>query len=166
MCTNLKSLFKIKPLSGKGAAAVTGAGKLTTRVGAGVSSAAPAAGLVGAAYAGSQFIKPYDDAGYNFISNMLSKIGIGSGGESPDFVQQAIDKSKEQQALLQQQIAEQQQQNQLSRDMIGKLSTLINVTGQNKPTFIFGGSLLDGISQNVQQQEKRHGAPPPYMIVK
>lgn len=153
-------------LSGKGAAAVTGAGKLTTRVGAGVSSAAPAAGLVGAAYAGSQFIKPYDDAGYNFISNMLSKIGIGSGGESPDFVQQAIDKSKEQQALLQQQIAEQQQQNQLSRDMIGKLSTLIKVTGQNKPTFNFGGSLLDGISQNVQQQEKRHGAPPPYMIVK
>ncbi|MBK0063972.1 MULTISPECIES: phage tail tape measure protein [unclassified Acinetobacter] len=123
-------------------------------------------GLVGAAYAGSQFIKPYDDAGYNFISQVLSKIGIGDGGESPDFVQQAIDKNKEQQALLQQQVAEQQQQNQLSRDMIGKLNTLINVTGQNKPTFSFGGSLLDGISQNAQQQEKRHGAPPPYMIVK
>lgn len=126
-----------------------------------------AAGLVGLSYIVKQMADPVDEAGYSFVSKMLSKIGIGDGsGERPDFVQQAIDKNKEQQALLQQQVAEQQQQNQLSRDMIGKLNTLINVTGQNKPNFNFGGSLLDGISQNAQQQEKRHGAPPSYMLIK
>ncbi|MFW2122862.1 phage tail tape measure protein [Acinetobacter ursingii] len=50
--------------------------------------------------------------------------------------------------------------------LLGKIDALITATNQNKPTFNFGGSLLDGISQNAQQQEKRHGAPPSYMLVK
>lgn len=136
-----------------------GGNSSSTKVGVG-----GAAGLVGAAYAGSQFIKPYDDAGYNFISQMLSKIGIGDGSKSPDFVQQAIDKSKEQQALLQQQLTEQQKQNQQSERVIQALSDVKGAITANKPVFNFGGSLLDGISQNAQQQEKRHGAFIPWRI--
>ncbi|KQK67639.1 hypothetical protein AOX58_10725 [Acinetobacter baumannii] len=124
---------------------------------------ASALGGVAAAYAGSQLIKPIDDAGYNLVSGLLAKIGIGSGGESPDFVQQAIEQSKAQQASAEEKsnklIAEQQKQNQLSQDLINKMNTLIDVTGQNKPTINFSGGLLGAISENAVAQEKRHGAP-------
>ncbi|WP_369012482.1 hypothetical protein [Acinetobacter baumannii] len=126
-------------------------------------SGASALGGVAAAYAGSQLIKPIDDAGYNLVSGLLAKIGIGSGGESPDFVQQAIEQSKAQQASAEEKsnklIAEQQKQNQLSQDLINKMNTLIDVTGQNKPTINFSGGLLGAISENAAAQEKRHGAP-------
>lgn len=147
-------------LGGKGGSVVKGAGGLAARAGAGASAVAPAAGLVGAGYLGSQIFKPMDDYLYGIVDKFF-----GGSGEKQDFVQQAIEKSKEQQTLLQQQITEQQQQTQLSRDMLSKLNTLINVTGQNKP-LSFGGSLLDGISQHASQQEKRSGAPPAYIIVK
>ncbi|PRV98634.1 hypothetical protein CSB87_3156 [Acinetobacter sp. AR_0276] len=42
--------------------------------------------------------------------------------------------------------------------MINKLNTLINVTGQNKPTFNFSGGLLGAISEHAATEEKRHGA--------
>lgn len=122
---------------------------------------ASALGGVAAAYAGSQLIKPIDDAGYNLVSGLLAKIGIGSGGESPDFVQQAIEQSKAQQASAEEKssqlINEQQKQNALSQDIINKLNTLINVTGQNKPVN-FSGGLLGAISENAAAEEKRHGA--------
>ncbi|MDU7367467.1 MAG: hypothetical protein E7L19_10035, partial [Acinetobacter baumannii] len=122
---------------------------------------ASAVGGVAAAYAGSQLIKPIDDAGYNLVSGLLAKIGIGSGGESPDFVQQAIEQSKAQQASAEEKssqlIAEQQKQNKLSQEMISKINTLINVTGQNK-TINFSGGLLGAISENAAAEEKRHGA--------
>ncbi|MFH4134614.1 hypothetical protein WAI79_19575, partial [Acinetobacter baumannii] len=89
-----------------------------------------------AAYTGYQIFKPIDDAGYSMVSDVLAKVGIGSGGERPDFVQQAIEQSKAQQASAEEKssqlIAEQQKQNQLSQEMINKINTLINVTGQNK----------------------------------
>ncbi|MFV5413849.1 hypothetical protein [Acinetobacter baumannii] len=126
------------------------------------SGAAKAAGLVGAAYAGSQLIKPIDDAGYSLVSDLLAKVGIGSGGERPDFVQQAIEQSKAQQASAEEKssqlIAEQQQQNVLSRELINKINTLIDVTGQNKP-MNFSGGLLGAISEHAATEEKRHGAP-------
>ncbi|EKU67607.1 hypothetical protein BFR69_00685 [Acinetobacter pittii] len=130
---------------------------------------ASALGGVAAAYAGSQLIKPIDDAGYNFVSGLLAKIGIGSGGERPDFVQQAIEQGKAQQASAEEKssqlIAEQQKQNQLSQEMINRINALINVTGQNKPmVFNGGGSLLDAISHNAATQEARHGAPPYYLM--
>ncbi|MBN6515561.1 hypothetical protein [Acinetobacter pittii] len=133
-------------------------GAVTTATGS-----ATALGGVAAAYAGSQLIKPIDDAGYNLVSGLLAKIGIGSGGESPDFVQQAIEQSKAQQASAEEKssqlIAEQKQQNVLSQDIINKLNTLIDVTGQNKPTFNFSGGLLGAISENANAEGKRHGAP-------
>ncbi|MDV4263311.1 phage tail tape measure protein [Acinetobacter seifertii] len=128
-----------------------------------------AAGLVGAAYVGSQIIKPYDDAGYSIVSKFLSKIGIGSGdSKSPDFVQQAIEQSKAQQASAEvkttQLITEQQKQNALSQELINQVKNLIHVTGQNKP-IASGNTLLDSISQNAQKQEQRYGAPrPPFKI--
>ncbi|EHU1483095.1 phage tail tape measure protein [Acinetobacter baumannii] len=125
------------------------------------SNAAKTAGLVGAAYTGYQIFKPIDDAGYSMVSDLLAKVGIGSGGERPDFVQQAIEQSKAQQASAEEKssqlIAEQQKQNQLSQEMINKINTLINVTGQNK-TINFSGGLLGAISENAAVEEKRHGA--------
>jgi len=131
-------------------------------------SAAKTAGLVGAAYTGFELFKPIDDAGYKTVSDLLAKIGIGSGGERPDFVQQAIEQGKAQQASAEEKssqlIAEQQKQNQLSQEMINRINALINVTGQNKPmVFNGGGSLLDAISHNAATQESRHGAPPFYL---
>ncbi|HFE8220509.1 TPA: phage tail tape measure protein, partial [Acinetobacter baumannii] len=122
------------------------------------SNAAKTAGLVGAAYTGYQIFKPIDDAGYSMVSDLLAKVGIGSGGERPDFVQQAIEQSKAQQASAEEKssqlIAEQQKQNQLSQEMINKINTLINVTGQNK-TINFSGGLLGAISENAAAEEKR-----------
>ncbi|AOP63328.1 phage tail tape measure protein [Acinetobacter baumannii] len=126
------------------------------------SGAAKTAGLVGAAYTGYQIFKPIDDAGYSLVSDLLAKVGIGSGGERPDFVQQAIEQSKAQQASAEEKssqlIAEQQQQNVLSRELINKINTLIDVTGQNKP-MNFSGGLLGAISEHAATEEKRHGAP-------
>ncbi|MFW1760556.1 phage tail tape measure protein [Acinetobacter calcoaceticus] len=53
----------------------------------------------------------------------------------------------------------QDKQNALSQELINKINTLINVTGQNKPTINFSGGLLGAISENAAAQEKRHGAP-------
>ncbi|EPH7255951.1 phage tail tape measure protein [Acinetobacter baumannii] len=131
-------------------------------------NAVKTAGLVGAGYMGFELFKPIDDAGYKTVSDLLAKIGIGSGGERPDFVQQAIEQGKAQQASAEEKssqlIAEQQKQNQLSQEMINRINALINVTGQNKPmVFNGGGSLLDAISHNAATQEARHGAPPFYL---
>lgn len=52
----------------------------------------------------------------------------------------------------------QDKQNALSQELINKLNTLINVTGQNKPTFNFSGGLLGAISEHAATEEKRHGA--------
>ena len=61
-------------------------------------------------------------------------------------------------AKYEQMISEQQQQNQLSKDLSNKLSTLINVTQQNKPVInLGGGSFMDQISQHARTEEKRHG---------
>lgn len=68
------------------------------------SGAAKTAGLVGAAYTGYQIFKPVDDAGYSLVSNLLAKVGIGSGGDRPDFVQQAIEQSKAQQASAEEKV--------------------------------------------------------------
>ncbi|MCU4307011.1 phage tail tape measure protein [Acinetobacter ursingii] len=96
----------------------------------------------------------FDDKMGSFIAHILSPFS-----EEAKAAVEAQDK-------YDQMIAEQQKQNQQSERVI---QTLLDVKGAitaNKPVFNFGGSLLDGISQNAQQQEKRHGAPPPYMIVK
>ncbi|MEQ1087638.1 phage tail tape measure protein [Acinetobacter seifertii] len=125
------------------------------------SGAAKTAGLVGAAYTGYQIFKPMDDAGYSLVSNLLAKVGIGSGGDRPDFVQQAIEQSKAQQASAEEKsnqlISEQQKQNALSQELINKMNTLIGVTGQSKP-INFSGGLLGAISEHAATEEKRHGA--------
>ncbi|MBJ8502296.1 phage tail tape measure protein [Acinetobacter pittii] len=150
--------FTLKSMGGKALPDLpTTKGGLASKV----SGAAKTASLVGAAYTGYEIFKPMDDAGYNLVSGLLAKIGIGSGGERPDFVQQAIEQSKAQQASAEEKssqlINEQQKQNALSQDIINKLNTLINVTGQNKPVN-FSGGLLGAISENAAAEEKRHGA--------
>lgn len=110
--------------------------------------------LAGGAEIFSSLMKPIDDYFYGLVDKLF-----GGSGEKQDFVEQAIDQYKEQQALLQQQVTEQQQQNQLSRDVIGKLNTLINVTEQNKPVNL-NGSLLDAVNGLAQKESNRHGSVP------
>ena len=112
-----------------------------------------AAGLAGLAYTGYELFEPIDD----YIYSSLDKIRGGSG-ERPDFVQQAIDKSiaaqSEQNAEL---VAKQEQANQLSQEMIGKLNSLISVTQQNKPIPFSASGLLGDITKHAAAEEKRHG---------
>lgn len=112
------------------------------------------AGVAAAAYTGYELFKPIDD----YIYSSFDKIRGGSG-ERPDFVQQAIDKSiaaqSQQSAEL---IAKQDQANQLSQDMIGKLNSLISATQQNKPMPMNMSGLLGDISKHAATEEKRHGA--------
>lgn len=112
-----------------------------------------AAGLAGLAYTGYELFEPIDD----YIYSSLDKIRGGSG-ERPDFVQQAIDKSiaaqSEQNAEL---VAKQEQANQLSQEMIGKLNSLISVTQQNKPIPFSASGLLGDITKHAATEEKRHG---------
>ena len=125
------------------------------------SSGLKAAGFAGLAYAGYELFEPLDD----YIYSSLDKIRGGSG-ERPDFLQQAIDKSiaaqSEQNAEL---VAKQEQANQYSQEMIGKLNSLIAATQQNKPIPFSASGLLGDITNHAAAEEKRHGAPPSYMMV-
>ena len=58
-----------------------------------------------------------------------------------------------------------EQANQLSQEMIGKLNSLISVTQQNKPIPFSASGLLGDITNHAAAEEKRHGAPPSYMMV-
>lgn len=119
-----------------------------------------AAGLAGLAYAGYELYQPLDD----YIYSSLDKIRGGSG-ERPDFVQQAIEKKLEQQAQQSSELLNQQQEaNKLSADLSNKLSTLINVTQQNKPIPFSAGSLLDGVSGHAKNESSRTGAFIPWKI--
>ena len=70
----------------------------------------------------------------------------------------------EAQTKYEQMIAEQQQQNQLSKDISTKLSTLISTTAQNKPIPLNVGGLLGDISNHAAAEEKRQGAFIPWKI--
>ncbi|MGE4314554.1 phage tail tape measure protein [Acinetobacter sp.] len=70
----------------------------------------------------------------------------------------------EAQTKYEQMIAEQQQQNQLSKDISTKLSTLISTTAQNKPIPLNVGGLLGDISNHAAAEEKRQGAFVPWKI--
>lgn len=119
-----------------------------------------AAGFAGLAYAGYELFEPLD----NYIYSSLDKIRGGSG-ERPDFVQQAIDKSiAEQSKQNAELVAKQEQANELSKDMIGKLNSLITATQQNKPIPFSTGGLLGDMSNHAAAEEKRHGAFIPWKI--
>lgn len=113
-------------------------------------------GTAAALYTGWEVFKPLDDTLYSKISGLF-----GGDEKRPDFVQDAINQSKDQQSkengelLAQQQVA-----NKFLGDMVNKLNSLINVTSQNKPLpFNFpSGGLLGDISRNAADEEKRHGA--------
>lgn len=62
-------------------------------------------------------------------------------------------------------IAEQQTSNQYNKELIGNIKTLINVTQQNKPIPFSASGLLGDITNHAAAEEKRHGAPPSYMMV-
>lgn len=136
-----------------GAASTVGGGK--------ASSAIKTAGAVAAAYTGYELFKPLDDKLYGVIDKFF-----GGNGEKKDFVQAAIEKSIDQQAQQNNEmLAKQEQNNQYSRELIGSIKTLINVTGQNKPIGLPGSSPLMQ-SMNSATEEKRHGAPPAYLLRK
>ncbi|WP_151730359.1 phage tail tape measure protein [Acinetobacter junii] len=141
-------------LSGGAKTAGNGATGAATKAGSGL---AKTAGVAAAGYLGYELFKPLDDFFYGKVASLF-----GASEERPDFVQMAIDQSKAQQASAEEKsnqlISEQQKQNALSQELINKLNTLINVTGQ-KPAIDFSGGLLGALSQNAAAEEKRHGAP-------
>ncbi|CAB1222475.1 phage tail tape measure protein [Acinetobacter bouvetii] len=73
----------------------------------------------------------------------------------------------ESQAKYDAMIAQQEQSNKLASDLSGKLSTLISVTQNNKPVINLSGSpLMQSMSSTSSNEEKRHGAPPAYLMRK
>lgn len=118
-------------------------------------------GTAATAYLGYESIKAIDDSFYSAIDKLF-----GGNGEKKDFLQEAIDKSLQQQAQQNSElIAKQEQNNQLSADVSAKLGTLIDATRANKPIPFNSGSLADLYgSSNSPSQENRHGAPKPFML--
>lgn len=129
---------------GGAAAGAAGAG--------GAGTIAKSAGVAAVGYLGFEAFKPMDDAIYGKIASFF-----GASKDRPDFFEMAIEKSKEQQAVLHEQNQKMDEQTQLSKDLISKLSTLITVTQQNKPVINMGGGLMDQITQHAQAEQKRHG---------
>lgn len=118
------------------------------------------AGAVAAAYSGYELIKSVDDYLYGAFDKLL-----GGTGEKKDYVQMTIEQLKEQQAQQNEQIvAEQQQANQYSKELISNVKMLINVTSQNKPINFSPGPLMQSLS--AVPEDKRHGAPPAYLLRK
>ncbi|ENX58208.1 MULTISPECIES: hypothetical protein [Acinetobacter] len=116
------------------------------------SNALKTAGVAAAGYLGFEAFKPMDDFFYGKIASFF-----GASEDRPDFFEMAMEKSKEQQAALEEQNKKMDEQNQWSKDLSSKLSTLITVTQQNKPVIMGGGGLMEQISQHAQTEQKRHG---------
>ncbi|ENX33942.1 hypothetical protein F889_02606 [Acinetobacter colistiniresistens] len=135
---------------GKGLLGGAAAGGAGTVAGA-ASGIGKTVGVAAAGYVGYELFKPMDDFFYGKIAKFF-----GASENRPDFVEMAIEKSKEQQAALDEQNKKMDEQNQLSRDMVGKLNSLISATLQNKP-MMMGGGLMDQITQHAQTEQKRHG---------
>lgn len=92
---------------------------------------------------------------------------FGGSGDRPDYLQQAIDKSLEQQTQKNNEmIAKQEQNNQYSRELISSIKTLIGVTQNNKPIINFPGGSLQQSILGGGKEEKRHGAVPPYLLAR
>ncbi|VXA54672.1 conserved hypothetical protein [Acinetobacter proteolyticus] len=130
---------------GAGAAGAAGAGAAGT--------VAKSAGAAAVGYLGFEAFKPMDDFFYGKIASFF-----GASEDRPDFFEMAMEKSKEQQATMEEQNKKLDEQNQWSKDLSSKLSTLITVTQQNKPVInMGGGGLMEQISQHAQTEQKRHG---------
>ena len=112
-----------------------------------------ALGFAGGAYLGSELLKPVDDYFYNMVDKFF-----GGTGEKVDFVQEAIEKSKEQQALLQQQVEQNAQ-------VINELQKLPSAIGKSINIQMPNFSQL--FSQQPQQSAvgDRQGAVP-FMLQK
>ena len=142
---------------GKGGGVVSKVGGAVTKAAAPIAKTAGAAAV---AYASYELYKPIDDYLYSKIDKFF-----GGSGDRPDYLQQAIDKSLEQQTQKNNEmIAKQEQNNQYSRELISSIKTLIGVTQNNKPIInLPGGSLQQSILSGGKE-EKRYGAHPPFLI--
>ncbi len=143
--------------------AVLGGGKggaLGNKVG-GLATGATRFGGQGLAVAGA------GAAGYG-VGTLISE-NLVEGTAFGDFLGESIAKTLavfgneeakaavEMQAKYEQMLAEQQKNNQYSKELIGNIKTLITVTQQNKPIPFNTGNLLNDISNHAAAEEKRHG---------
>lgn len=104
------------------------------------------------------------EAGQNFDDKLGETITKTLAFFGNDEAKAAIEAQAKYDAM----IAEQQQNNQHILELNGNVKTLINVTAQNKPlpmSFPSGSSPLMQ-SMNSATEEKRHGAPPAYLLRK
>ncbi len=160
-------------LSGKG-------GAMAGKVGGAVTSAAGrvAGGIATAARAGGPTLAVAGAGAVGYGIGSVINMGL-EGTKTGDNIGEAVTKiwaalgsesakeALEAQAKYDQMIAQQEQNNQYSRELIGNIKTLINVTSQNKPVFNFPGSpLMQSMSSSAGNEEKRHGAPPAYLMRK
>ncbi|RZG77781.1 phage tail tape measure protein [Acinetobacter sp. WCHAc060025] len=151
-----------------------GKGGLLGKVGGAVAGVSGAAGgAAGIARVGGQFAVA-GAVGYGIgtgVRNMYmnteagqdfdDKLGSGIAHVLAAFGNDEAKAAIEAQAKYDQMLAQQEQGNKLSADMINKLNSLIAVTSQNKPLpfpTMSGGGLLGDISKNAATEEKRHGA--------
>ena len=91
----------------------------------------------------------------DFLGESIAKTLAAFGN---DDAQAAVDA----QAKYEQMIAEQQTANQYSKELMGSIKTLINVTQQNKPIPFNTGNLLETVSGHAKTESSRTGAFIPY----
>ncbi|WP_086187634.1 phage tail tape measure protein [Acinetobacter sp. ANC 4470] len=147
-------------LGGKGGAGKVVGGVASAARAGGPAAAVAAAGAVG--YGAGTLISKNLVEGTNFGDKIGETIARTFALFGNDEAKEAV----EAQAKYDQMIAQQEQANKFSADLSGKLSTLISVTQANKPVFDFPGSSPLMQSMNSATEEKRHGAPPAYLLRK
>lgn len=153
-----------KVIGGAASAARAGGGLLT----AGAMSTAGQVAIAGVAGygigTGIRGAYMTTEAGQNFDDKLGETITKTLAFFGNDEAKAAIEAQAKYDAM----IAEQQQNNQHILELNGNVKTLINVTAQNKPlpmSFPSGSSPLMQ-SMNSANEEKRHGAPPAYLLKK
>ncbi|MEG2263003.1 MAG: phage tail tape measure protein [Acinetobacter sp.] len=159
--------------AGAGVATVLGGGKggMAGKVLGGVATAARAGGPTAAvAAAGAVGYGAGTLISKNLVEGTTfgDKLGETIAKTLAVFGNDGAKEALEAQAKYDAMIAQQEQTNKISQDMVSKISTLINVTAQNKPLpmpFASGSSPLMQ-SMNSANEEKRHGAPPAYLLKK
>lgn len=146
-------------LSKAGGIARAGGGVLSAAIASPVGqvAAAGAAGYTAGTFISKNFIEGTSTG--DKIGEVVTKIWAALGSDNAKAAVEA-------QAQYDKMIAEQQQNNQYSKELIGIQRTLISVIQNNKPVFNFPGGSLQQSILGGGKEEKRHGAVPPYLLAK
>jgi hypothetical protein len=153
---------------GKGGTVAGKAGGLLAKAGGAARAGAGPAGAVLAAGAGGYIAGSVINEKFVEGTEFGDKLGETIAKTLAFFGNDEAKAALEAQSAYDAMLAEQSKNNQLSQELVSKISTLINVTRDNKPIpFQLGnGSLADAFGRpaTASSQENRHGAPKPFML--